>query len=58
MNKHENALNKKVFRVGIYLRLSNEDKDKLNKDDASESIKNQRNKIYRVLELIDLNLKD
>ena len=30
-------------RVGIYLRLSNEDNDKTNKDDDSESIKNQRN---------------
>ncbi len=30
-------------RVGIYLRLSNEDRDKLNKLDDSESIKNQRN---------------
>ena len=33
----------KLLRVGIYLRLSNEDRDKVNKDDASESIKNQRN---------------
>ncbi len=31
----------KIFKVGIYLRLSNEDKDKKNID--SESIKNQRN---------------
>ena len=30
-------------RVGIYLRLSNEDNDKTHKDDDSESIKNQRN---------------
>ena len=30
-------------RVGIYLRLSNEDNDKTRKDDDSESIKNQRN---------------
>ena len=29
--------------MGIYLRLSSEDKDKINKDDYSESIKNQRN---------------
>lgn len=36
--------NKKiVFRVGIYLRLSNEDKDKQNDEEVSESIKNQRN---------------
>lgn len=33
----------KMLRVGIYLRLSNEDKDKINKEDASESIKNQKN---------------
>ena len=32
-----------LFRVGIYLRLSNEDKNKLNKLENSESIKNQRN---------------
>ena len=31
----------KPLRVGIYLRLSNEDRDKINKED-SESIKNQR----------------
>ena len=30
------------LRVGIYLRLSDEDKNKLNKVDESESIKNQR----------------
>ncbi len=34
---------KDKLRVGIYLRLSNEDRDKVNKDDISESIKNQRN---------------
>ena len=34
---------KKYYKVGIYLRLSNEDKDKLSKDETSESIKNQRN---------------
>ena len=33
----------KILRVGIYLRLSNEDKDKVKKSDDSESIKNQRN---------------
>ena len=33
----------KIFRVGIYLRLSDEDRNKSNKDDDSESIKNQRN---------------
>ena len=31
------------LKVGIYLRLSNEDKDKINKTINSESIKNQRN---------------
>lgn len=36
--------NKKNLRVGIYLRLSNEDKDK--KEETSESIKNQRNMLY------------
>lgn len=30
------------LRVGIYERLSDEDRDKVNKDDNSESIKNQR----------------
>ena len=32
----------KLFRVGIYLRLSDEDQNKVNKNDNSESIKNQR----------------
>ena len=36
-------MNKKLLRVGIYLRLSNEDRDKVSKFDDSESIKNQRN---------------
>lgn len=43
MNEMESVENKKILRVGIYLRLSNEDRDKANKDDDSESIKNQRN---------------
>ena len=43
MNEMESVESKKVLRVGIYLRLSNEDRDKVNKDDDSESIKNQRN---------------
>ena len=43
MNEMESAQCKKYLRVGIYLRLSNEDRDKANKDDDSESIKNQRN---------------
>ena len=34
---------KNKLRVGIYLRLSQEDKDKINKNEVSESIKNQRN---------------
>ena len=38
MNKKNNN---NVLRVGIYLRLSNEDKDKQNKLETSESIKNQ-----------------
>ena len=43
MNEMESVESKKVLRVGIYLRLSNEDRDKANKEDDSESIKNQRN---------------
>ena len=43
MNEMKNIENKKILRVGIYLRLSNEDKDKVSKDETSESIKNQRN---------------
>ena len=39
----------KYFRVGIYLRLSNEDKDKQNKSDLSESIKNQRNMLIQYI---------
>ena len=35
--------NTKIFKVAIYLRLSDEDKNKANKLDESESIKNQRN---------------
>lgn len=35
----ESVESKKVLRVGIYLRLSNEDRDKANKEDDSESIK-------------------
>ena len=43
MNEMECAQGKKVLKVGIYLRLSNEDRDKINKNETSESIKNQRN---------------
>ena len=32
MNEMESVLSKKVLRVGIYLRLSNEDRDKVNID--------------------------
>ena len=40
---------KDVFRVAIYLRLSIEDKDKLNRLDDSESIKNQRHMLMEVV---------
>ena len=43
MNKLNNNDDQKFYKVGIYLRLSNEDKDKINKNNPSESIKNQRN---------------
>ena len=43
MYEMESAHEKKYLRVAIYLRLSDEDKDKANKLDDSESIKNQRN---------------
>lgn len=43
MNETKSVREKNNFRVGIYLRLSNEDKDKVQKCDDSESIKNQRN---------------
>ncbi len=41
--------NEKKLKVGIYLRLSNEDKDKNNKKDDSESIKNQRNMLIQYI---------
>ena len=37
------------LRVGIYLRLSQEDRDKQNKTDNSESIKNQRNMLMQYI---------
>ena len=43
MNEMESVREKIYLRVVIYLRLSNEDRAKINKDDDSESIKNQRN---------------
>src|SRR5574344_2592987 len=45
-------MNKNIYKVGIYLRLSNEDKDKISIDETSESIKNQRNML---LDYIDKN---
>lgn len=47
----QNNFNKKdQFRVGIYLRLSNEDRDKEEKTESSESIKNQRNMLKDYIE--------
>ena len=43
MSEMESVSNKNILKVGIYLRLSDEDKNKINKSDDSESIKNQRN---------------
>ena len=45
----ENSIDKNLYRVGIYLRLSEEDKNKSNVFNESESIKNQR---YLLLEEI------
>ena len=42
MNEVRSERKDKLFRVGIYLRLSDEDSDKVNKSEDSESIKNQR----------------
>jgi len=50
MNEMESVREKILLRVVIYLRLSNEDRDKLNKDDDSESIKNQRNMLLDYIE--------
>ena len=52
MNKIWSVGEKEYLRVGIYLRLSNEDRDKVNSNDDSESIKNQRNML---LDYIDKN---
>ena len=52
MNEIKDIKEKKYLRVAIYLRLSNEDKDKISKDETSESIKNQRNML---LDYIDKN---
>ena len=50
MYEMESAHEKKYLRVAIYLRLSDEDKDKANKLDDSESIKNQRNLLLEEIE--------
>jgi len=42
MYEMESVRRNQSLRVGIYLRLSDEDRDKNNKEDDSESIKNQR----------------
>ena len=42
MNEIKSVNNEKILRVGIYERLSDEDRNKQNKSDDSESIKNQR----------------
>ena len=43
MDETERVKSQELLRIGIYLRLSDEDKNKQNKEDDSESIKNQRN---------------
>ena len=50
MNEIEGSLSKKYFRVGIYERLSDEDRNKANKEDNSESIKNQRHLLMAEIE--------
>lgn len=50
MYEMESVEDKKYLRVAIYLRLSDEDKDKANKLDDSESIKNQRNLLLEEIE--------
>ena len=49
MEKTNTFNSKTLLKVGIYLRLSNEDKDKLSKSDSSESIKNQRNMLMQYI---------
>ncbi len=49
LNETEENESKKLLRVGIYLRLSNEDDNKTNKNDDSESIKNQRNMLMQYI---------
>lgn len=50
MNEMESVNKKKILRVGIYERLSDEDRDKQNKSDDSESIKNQRHLLLSEIE--------
>ncbi|MBR2840931.1 MAG: recombinase family protein [Bacilli bacterium] len=49
MNENINN-NEKYFRVGIYERLSDQDRDKVNTEDISESIKNQRHLLMAEIE--------
>ena len=50
MSEMDGVSEKVYLRVGIYLRLSDEDRDKVNKLDDSESIKNQRNLLLEEIE--------
>ena len=50
MNETKSVESNKLLRVGIYERLSDEDKDKTNKEDDSESIKNQRHLLMTEIE--------
>ena len=50
MNEIKSVNNEKILRVGIYERLSDEDRNKQNKSDDSESIKNQRHLLLSEIE--------
>ena len=55
--KHENShTNNKIYKAGMYLRLSREDEDKLNKSDLSQSINNQRDFITAFAEENNFNI--
>ncbi len=57
--KHENShTNNKIYKAGMYLRLSREDEDKLNKSDLSQSINNQRDFITAFAEENNFNIVD
>ena len=58
MNEMESVESKKVLRVGIYLRLSNEDRDKANKNDDSDSIINQRSMCLKYANQNNWNVVD